>query len=307
MSTQMDNTSPNAVPTAIAASEKGLSRRDLITRAGALTGGAVLATSVLGLALPAEARRHHRHTDTTPATAPMSDAMMSTATMPIPGATVENPFGTLANLSNDVEIFNFALVLEHLEADFYARVVAADTARPYLHDDRVKFAAGKLASDEAAHVVAVTSQIRSLGGTPIEKPSFQFPENVFISQTGFLTLSTALEETGVGAYSGAAPKVALPANLQFAASIYGIEARHTGLIRWLSGRTFAPAAKEVPFTAMQVVMRASPYIVTTGLPSSPMSTDSSMMSSDGSMQSGSMSSSSSSSTMSSSSSSTMNR
>ena len=267
--------------------EQRLSRRALLGRLGTLSGGAVVAVSAVGLTLPAQAKKKKdaamTNGDMTNA-APMTDAMASTATMPIPGATIENPFGTLANLSNDIEILNFALVLEHLEAEFYARVVAANAARPYLRD-RVPFAAQKLASDEAIHVTAVTEQIRRGGGTPIEKPSFQFPDNVFISQTGFLTLATALEETGVGAYLGAAPRVKSRDYLQFAASIYGIEARHTGFIRFLSGRTFAPDAKEAPFTAMQVVKRAAPYIVTTGLPSMPMS-DSSI--SDSSMKSGSM-------------------
>jgi len=276
MSTQL--TTPNAAPTK---AEQRLSRRALLSRVGALTGGAVLAGSALGLTTRANAQEMPMET---PMASGTTDAMATGATMPIPGATVENPFGTLANLSNDIEILNFALVLEHLEADFYARVLAAHAARPYLRD-RIPFVANKLASDEAIHVTAVTEQIRRGGGTPIEKPSFQFPDNVFISQTGFLTLSTALEETGVGAYLGAAPRVKSRDYLQFAASIYGIEARHTGLIRFLSGRTFAPDDREAPFTAMQVVKRAAPYIVTTGLPSMPMS-DSSM--SDSSMKSGAM-------------------
>lgn len=291
MSTETTNQTVSAqdVPQDVPSkAEQRLSRRALLGRLGTLSGGAVVAVSAVGLALPAQAKKKKKDAamtngDMTNA-APMSNAMTSTATMPIPGATVENPFGALANLSNDIEILNFALILEHLEADFYARVIAAHAARPYLRD-RIPFVANKLASDEAIHVTAVTEQIRRGGGTPIERPSFQFPDNVFISQTGFLTLSTALEETGVGAYSGAAPRIKGREYLQFAASIYGIEARHTGLIRFLSGRTFAPDAKETPFTAMQVVKRAAPYIVTTGLPSMPMS-NSSM--SDSSMKSGSM-------------------
>jgi len=246
MSTQL--TTPNAAPTK---AEQRLSRRALLSRVGALTGGAVLAGSALGLTTRANAQEMPMET---PMASGTTDAMATGATMPIPGATVENPFGTLANLSNDIEILNFALVLEHLEADFYARVLAAHAARPYLRD-RIPFVANKLASDEAIHVTAVTEQIRRGGGTPI------------------------------GAYLGAAPRVKSRDYLQFAASIYGIEARHTGLIRFLSGRTFAPDDREAPFTAMQVVKRAAPYIVTTGLPSMPMS-DSSM--SDSSMKSGAM-------------------
>lgn len=249
MSTQFNETAQ--IPSA---SEMRLSRRALLGRAVAVAGGAIVGGSLLG---SQRAFADEMMTATTTST----DAMPTGATMAIPGATAENPFGTLANLSSDLDILNFALILEYLEADFYARIVAANAARPYLKE-RAPFVAQKLATDEAAHVAAILKQITKAGGTPVAKPSFQFPDNVFISETGFLTLATALEETGVGAYLGAAPKIKSRPYLQFAASIYGIEARHTGLIRLISGRTFSPAALEAPFTAQQVVARALPYIVT---------------------------------------------
>ncbi len=270
MSTRL--TTDNIVPTK---AEQRLSRRALLGRIGALTGGAIVAGSMLGLATHASAATTDTMTTSADAMPMTVDVTAVGATMAVPGATVENPFGTLANLSSDLDIFNFALLLEYLEADFYSRIVAAHNARPYLRD-RVPFVANKLMSDENTHVAAILDRIVKAGGTPVAKPLFQFPANVFVSQTGFLTLSTALEETGVGAYLGAAPLIKGREYLQFAASIYGVEARHTGMIRLLSGRTFAPEAKEAPFTAMQVVMRAAPYIVTTGLPSSSTTTDTTM-------------------------------
>lgn len=216
------------------------SRRALLQRAGLAVGAVVLSGAVPGLVSRASAQ----------------DGLLQAG--PAPSAT--NPFGNLANLASDLDIFNFALILEYLEAEFYARVVAANTSRPYL-PARVGEIAQKLAIDEAAHVVAITNRITKLGGTPVSKPTFQFPENVFISPLGFLELAATFEVTGVGAYSGAAPKVRAADNLRFAASIYGIETRHTAIIRMLDGRVFSPDTLEKPLSTAEVARRVSPFVL----------------------------------------------
>ena len=223
------------------------SRRELLQRSGFMAGAAVLASSVPGLLSKAVAQ------DT------MSPSMPSSA-MAVGNMTTANPFGDLANLSSDLDILNFALLLEYLEADFYARVVAANARRSFLQA-RVGEVAQKLALDEAVHVTAITNAITRLGGTPVAKPMFQFPENTFVSQFGFLELAGSFEVTGIGAYLGAAPKIKSREYLRFAASIYGIEARHTAIIRMLDGRVFAPDALEKPLTTAQVAERVAPFIL----------------------------------------------
>lgn len=183
---------------------------------------------------------------------------------PIPGLSQVNAGQTSPGKeSSDVEILNAALLLEYLESEFYSRVVAADQARPYLRG-RVQVAAQTLARDEASHVQTVTEMITKLGGTPVEKPQFQFPANVFISPIAFLQLSVELEENGVGAYLGAAPMVKNKDVLNFAASIYGIEARHTAWIRFLLGDQFAPRDLEQPRTIAEATANARPFIVGSG-------------------------------------------
>ena len=245
--TQNENiSSPKEVQTAVQA--PALSRRAMLQRTGLMAGAAVVSAAVPALLSRASAQ------DTMMNGKMMDDMMLSST------PTATNPFGSLANLATDLDIFNFALILEYLEAEFYARVVAANNRRTFLQP-RVGEIAQKLANDEAAHVVAITNRIVKMGGTPAAKPTFQFPENVFISQFGFLELAAAFEVTGVGAYSGAAPKIRANDNLRFAASIYGIEARHTALIRMLDGRTFAPDALEMPLTAAEVASRVAPFIL----------------------------------------------
>jgi len=209
------------------------------------------------------------------ATAPMTGTMPATGGAEGSQAVVTNSIvPTLSNPNNpqltipasgkkatpsDVAILNFALGLEYLEADFYARVVAAHQARPYLSPASYN-AAQKLAADEAAHVAAILEILTLRGATPVAKPAFKFPAAAFISNVAFLDTATELEETGVGAYSGAAPMVQAKDVLKFAASVYGIETRHAGLIRHLAGRTIAPNDVEIPLSMDEVLKRVQPMI-----------------------------------------------
>ena len=146
--------------------------------------------------------------------------------------------------ASDADILNFALGLEYLEATFYASIVDANNTRSYLSPAVAK-AAQTLADDEAAHVTAILDVIGRANGTPVAKPNFQFPANVYVSQVAFLDLAATFEVTGTGAYLGAAPKLDSVDALKFAASIYGIETRHTGLIRFLAGMDPAPTSLEI--------------------------------------------------------------
>lgn len=262
----MENTSIETTQLEQTADESG-SRRQMFSRAGALAGTAVLGAALMG-------RRAQAQTSTNeviivpnagdPAMPMATDGTMSGGMMMgtgmAAGATPSNPFGNLVNLASDVDIFNFALILEYLEADFYNRAVNAHTQRAYLKG-RVMDVAQKLAADENAHVEAITRRIGQLGGTPVASPAFQFPSEVFISEVAFLDLAGTLEQNGVHAYLGAAPKIRNRDNLRFAASIYGIEARHTGLIRLVSGRTFSPDSVESPLPASEIANRSLAFII----------------------------------------------
>lgn len=197
--------------------------------------------------------------------APTGDqAVVGNSVVPSTSLNPNNPATTIPKAGksaskSDIDILNFALGLEYLEAEFYARVVAAQGTRAYLNA-RTFAAAQKLANDEAAHVTAILDILTRAGATPIAKPTFNFPATTFYSQVAFLELATQFEETGVGAYSGAAPMVNSQAVLQFAASVYGIECRHTSLIRNLAGRPFSPTDVEVALTMAQVQQRVAPFM-----------------------------------------------
>src|SRR5271170_2625701 len=111
----------------------------------------------------------------------------------------------------DVEILNFALTLEYLEAEFYnakgKTVGLKGQAKSY---------AKLFGEEEADHVNALTATIKQLGSTPVAKPTFVFPVS---SEKAFLALASVLENTGVGAYNGAAPALRSKEVLAAAGSI----------------------------------------------------------------------------------------
>ncbi len=151
----------------------------------------------------------------------------------------------------DVEVLNFALTLEYLEAAFYEKAVDLRL------DSSTKQLAQLLGSHEAAHVAALTQTIRKLGGKPVAKPAFAFPIS---DQASFLKLAQVLEDTGVGAYNGAAPAITSKEVLAAAGSIVQVEARHAAAIRLANRVLPAPAAFDQALTKGQVLPKVKPLI-----------------------------------------------
>jgi hypothetical protein len=153
----------------------------------------------------------------------------------------------------DVEILNFALTLEYLESDFYnvkGKVVGLS--------GQAKAYAKLFGEEEQDHVNALTTVIKQLGGAPAKKPTFVFPAS---SQGSFLALASVLENTGVGAYNGAAPSLQSKQVLASAGSIVQIEARHAAAIDLLIGKSPTPTGGfDVPLNKAEVLAKAGPLI-----------------------------------------------
>jgi Ferritin-like domain len=172
------------------------------------------------------------------------------------GASAVSPFvahALAAGGGGDAEILNFALTLEYLEADFY-NVKAKEVGLK----GQAKSYASLFGEEEQDHVVALTGFIKQLGGKPVAKPTFVFPAS---DESSFLALASVLENTGVGAYNGAAPSVKSKTVLAGAGSIVQVEARHAAAIDLLIGKSPTPSGGfDVPLSKTEVLAKAGPLI-----------------------------------------------
>ncbi len=155
----------------------------------------------------------------------------------------------------DVEILNFALTLEYLEAAFYAQALkqVGDMSAG------VKKLATEIRDNEDEHVDALKAAIKGAGAKPVKAPGVDFGD-AFASEKSFLKLAQTFEDTGVSAYNGAGPAIQSADVLGAAGSIVQVEARHAGLIRLARGETPAPFAFDRTLTTDEVLKAVKPFV-----------------------------------------------
>ena len=152
----------------------------------------------------------------------------------------------------DVDILNFALTLEYLEAKFYEEAKSRAKA-----SGELKSLVNLLASDEQQHVEALAATIKKLGGKPVAEPKFDFS---YSATGGFLKLAQTFEDTGVSAYDGAAPMIKSPDTLAAAGAIAQVEARHAAAIRLLRGENPTRGAFEPTLSKAKVLEAVKPFV-----------------------------------------------
>jgi hypothetical protein len=147
-----------------------------------------------------------------------------------------------------VDVLNFALTLEYLEAEFYVTGVGAPGLIPT--QDRLMFET--IRDHEVAHVAYLKS---TLGAMAVAKPTFDFTAgngsnsgpyaDVFTNYATFTAVAQAFEDTGVRAYKGQAPALKpYDAVLTAALTIHSVEARHASEVRRLRGNFTETAPHE---------------------------------------------------------------
>lgn len=159
----------------------------------------------------------------------------------------------------DDDIFNFALNLESLEAEYYLRgttgrglddadagpspgAVSGGEMVPWQNQDLREFM-DEVAQNELAHVRFYR---RALGSKAVSRPTIDIAGGFraagkaaglgdnfdpFASEMNFFLGGMLMEDVGVTAYHGAAPLLKSKANLDAAAGILGTEAYHMGMAR----------------------------------------------------------------------------
>ena len=155
----------------------------------------------------------------------------------------------------DVDILNFALTLEYLEAAFYQRALKQVGG---LSGD-AKEIATTLRDNETEHVDALRAAIKDLGGKPVKAPGVDFGD-AFSSQRAFLKLAQTFEDTGVSAYNGAAPNIESKDVLASAGAIVQVEARHAAAIRQLNKKPITDGAFDKALEMQQVLDAVKPFV-----------------------------------------------
>jgi rubrerythrin len=155
----------------------------------------------------------------------------------------------------DVEILNFALTLEYLEAAFYTQGLKTVSG---LSSD-AKSLATEIRDNENEHVDALSQTISDLGGTPVKAPGVDFG-GAFANQKAFLKLAQTFEDTGVSAYNGAAPMIESAEVLGAAGSIVQVEARHAAAIRSLNGQPISDSGFDKALEQQAVLDAVKPFV-----------------------------------------------
>lgn len=170
-----------------------------------------------------------------------------------------------------IDVLNFALNFEFLEAEFYsygstgmslaANVAASNaataasktpliaspptiTASNVSHQPMVTLTGNQqtivaaLLQDEAHHIAGLQAAIIGLGGTPITEPSIDFSAGGAIpaitTNTAYFAAARQFTALGNSAYAGAAASlISNTAILETASQILGAEAQHLGAVNYL--------------------------------------------------------------------------
>jgi len=218
-----------------------LERKRFLTMVGKRVGAGAAATSLA--AFIAACGSSSKSSTTSSATAAGSGSTSS--------ATTSSSTATAAS-TGDLAIVNYALTLEYLESQFYAKVIKSGLFKGATLSTIKTFGA-----EEDQHVQALKKVAMSLG-KPAAKPTGKFPVK---SATQVATLAATVENLGAAAYLGQAPLIQSKEVLAAALSIHSIEARHAATLNLLTKMNPTPnGAFAKPATMQQVLAAVKPFI-----------------------------------------------
>lgn len=157
-----------------------------------------------------------------------------------------------ASSSGDLAIVNYALTLEYLESQFYAKVIKSG-----LFHGKDLSVLKTFGAEEADHVQALKTVAGQLG-TAAAEPMGKFPIH---SAAQVTALAATVENLGASAYLGQAPNIKSKEILAAALSIHSIEARHAATLNLLLKKSPTPdGAFAKPMTMAQVLAVVKPFI-----------------------------------------------
>jgi hypothetical protein len=160
---------------------------------------------------------------------------------------------TASASSGDLAILNYALTLEYLEREFYAKVVASD-----FFSGQVGALIKGFGEQEATHVEALKGAVEKMGGTPAANPNGKFPVT---SAKQVAELAYTVENLGAAAYLGQAGNIQSPEILMTALAIHTVEARHAATLGTLVKKSVTPnGAFATPADMSTVLAAVKPFL-----------------------------------------------
>jgi hypothetical protein len=168
---------------------------------------------------------------------------------------------------SQIDVLNFALNLEYLEATYYSYVttggdlpsaITVGSGPVYNYPAKVTFPNQQITDlineiyyDEISHVQALRNL---LGASAIGRPTLDLAGtnkssggSATVTAAAALSLLRVFEDVGVTAYAGAAPLLS-GSNLTYASQILAVEGFHAGALRLLSIQQATPYAPTYSFT-----------------------------------------------------------
>jgi rubrerythrin len=247
---QIDHAAPQHEEGPSEAHQRLSSRRTFLSGSAKLLGGGALA---LGLgAAPAFAKGNHDEDED------------------------NNQGGKKNNGSgvSDVDILNYALVLERLEYEFYRRylnrftkseIQGASIFNGFGNEVRSEIYENlkRIRNHEKTHVETLIAVIDKLGGKPVGGDSlggqteYKFPVK---DVKDFIAVAQTLEDTGVTAYDGAIAYIHKPGLQTASATIATVEARHASYLRLLNGEVPFPEPFDDAVAPQKVCEAVDPFI-----------------------------------------------
>ena len=170
-------------------------------------------------------------------------------------------------LDSDIDILNYALTLELLEATAYKAIndagILSGRAATYFR---------AFGANEQAHVDALRATIRRLGGTPVSPPAGGYNlAAVPRDPVGVVAFFQQFESVGASAYLGAGPFIRDPDLLEAALSIHAVEAEHAAALADLVApgtELFAPEAFATARLPDAVMVIVAPFLQAPATPPS---------------------------------------
>jgi hypothetical protein len=157
-----------------------------------------------------------------------------------------------------VDVLNFALTLEYLEAAFYKEANGSSGLIPSNYRRLFR----TIGQHETAHVKLLKG---ALGSAAVEAPAVDFTAggkyaDVFSNFETFVAVSATFEDLGVAAYKGQAGNLLGTPVLTTALQIHSVEARHAAAVRPLAGKSTSDSAFDKPLSKKAVLAAATPFL-----------------------------------------------